>query len=356
MATQATDERRPATDGPGALRPAEALDRARQLADEGRAIEAIEVLSAANRAKRNAKVEAELVRLRHVAFHEVEPAATPWVDHPDPFPDLQGRIPEIGRDELSAAVLGGALQHHGSLLVRGLVGEPWIGSLTEDIDEVFAGCQAHVDGAPVNETSPWFVPFKAPEGYTLGYGRQWVIDGGGVWMVDAPRAMFDVLESFEEAGLRDAVTGYLGERPALSVKKWTLRRVPIDSGTDWHQDGAFLGTGIRTVNVWLSLTRCGGSTDAPGLDVVPQRLDRIVETGTKGAVFDWSVGQGVVDEVMGGQPTERPMFAPGDALLFDEWNLHRTAAGPGMARPRYAIESWFFTPSQYPGDQCPVLW
>ena len=37
----------------------------------------------------------------------------------------------------------------------------------------------------------------------------------------------------------------------------------------------------------------------------------------------------------------RPVFAPGDALLFDELLLHRTAAA-ARTQDRYAIESWFF--------------
>ena len=36
-----------------------------------------------------------------------------------------------------------------------------------------------------------------------------------------------------------------GERPALSANKATLRRVPVKTSTDWHQDGAFLGQDIR---------------------------------------------------------------------------------------------------------------
>ena len=55
--------------------------------------------------------------------------------------------------------------------------------------------------------------------------------------------MFDVLDTFDAVGLGPALTGYLGERPVLAAKKWTLRRVPLDSGTNWHQDGAFLGQG-----------------------------------------------------------------------------------------------------------------
>ena len=74
----------------------------------------------------------------------------------------------------------------------------------------------------------------------------------------------------------------------LSANKCTLRRVPLTSNTDWHQDGAFLGRGIRALNVWVALTHCG--VDAPGMDLLPRRLDHIVETGTGGAIFDWAVG------------------------------------------------------------------
>ena len=51
----------------------------------------------------------------------------------------------------------------------------------------------------------------------------------------------------------------------------------------------------------------------------------------------------------------RPLFEPGDALLFDDLMLHRTAAAPGLTRARYAIESWFFAPSTYPADQIPIV-
>ena len=54
---------------------------------------------------------------------------------------------------------------------------------------------------------------------------------------------------YSECGLTDLVAGYLGERPALSLEKWTLRRVPPTANTSWHQDGAFLGETVRTVNV-----------------------------------------------------------------------------------------------------------
>jgi hypothetical protein len=130
--------------------------------------------------------------------------------------------------------------------------------------------------------------------------------------------------------------------------------VPVDTNTDWHQDGAFLGRDVRTLNLWLCLSECGD--DAPGLDMVPRRFDEVLATGTEGAFFDWAVAQDVVDAARGDVEIVRPHFAPGDALLFDHLFLHRTAAAPGMTRERHAIETWFFAPSAYPDGQIPLAY
>jgi hypothetical protein len=223
--------------------------------------------------------------------------------------------------------------------------------LVEGIDKALELCDLGMNGAPVEETEPWYMPFNPGLGYNLGWGRRFVLDGGGLWAVDSPHVMFELIELYEAVGLSDVLTGYLGERPALSVKKCTLRRVPTTTGSDWHQDGAFLGEGIRTVNVWLTLTHCGDV--APGLDLVAKRMPGVLETGTEGAKFDWSVGPGVVERVADDRIV-RPIFEAGDALLFDDFNLHSTAVSPEMTESRYAIESWFFAPSTYPHSQVPV--
>ncbi len=158
--------------------------------------------------------------------------------------------------------------------------------------------------------------------------RTSVREGGGAWTADSPRTLFDLTEIFDEVGLTSVVTGYLGERPALSVSKGTLRRVPLDTlNAEWHQDGAFLGKPIRTLNVWLALSQAG--VDSPGLDLLPRRLDGIVETGTEGAIFPWTVAPAMVEQAAQGTPICRPTFEPGDALLFDELFLHRTAYRTG---------------------------
>jgi hypothetical protein len=334
----------------------DALAEADRLAAADRRLEAVAMLTEANRVDRHPEIDRRLVQLRHSAFAELDRSGglDSWPpDYPDPFPGVQGP-PEVGPDDLSPEVLGGAMVNHGCLLVRGLVREPHLERLVQDIDRTFEASARHQAGAPPEETFPWFTPFKPDPGFSTGFGRQWVLDGGGVWTVDSPPSMFDLLEAFADVHLDDVLTGYLGERPALSVKKSTLRLVPTDTGTDWHQDGAFLGEGIRTVNVWLSLSDCG--VDAPGLDLVPLRLPEVVETGTGGAAFDWSVGPDTVAAITEGT-TEvvSPRFAPGDALLFDELFLHRTGVTPGMTRSRYAIESWFFAASRYPLGQVPIV-
>ncbi len=142
--------------------------------------------------------------------------------------------------------------------------------------------------------------------------------------------------------------------PRSSANKCTLRRVPVDTATNWHQDGAFLGADVRTLNLWLVLSDCGA--DSPGLEIVPRRFDEVLETGTDGAMFDWSVSPTLVDELAEATPVLRPQFRAGDALLFDHLFLHRTAAGPGMTRERYAMETWFFAPSGYPDGQIPLVY
>ncbi|MFM8527351.1 MAG: hypothetical protein ACKOBH_04460, partial [bacterium] len=121
----------------------------------------------------------------------------------------------------------------------------------------------------------------------------------------------------------------------------------------WHQDGAFMGQ-VRSLNLWLALSRCGDV--APGMDVLPARLDEFIETGGKGTAVNNQVSQERAEEAARAHGVEiaRPIFAPGDALLFDEMFLHATAADGPMTEPRYAIESWFFTPAALPPGYVPI--
>ena len=61
-----------------------------------------------------------------------------------------------------------------------------------------------------------------------------------------------------------------------------------------------------------------------------------------------------MEEVAEGAQVQRPIFEPGDVMLFDELFLHATGADIDMPNTRYAIESWFFGPSKFPEGYAPV--
>jgi hypothetical protein len=332
------------------------LRRSAELVADGRRDEAIDLLTTFDVAHRPPEVARRILQLRHEAFADVAggPGRAVWPpDYDDLFADVgAGSLPEIAAADLSAEAVGAGILHHGSLIVRDLVDGAAVTALVEQIDLALAAAQTWLDGASPDETAPWFEIFTPSPPFSVGLSRRFVVQGGGVLGPDSPLAMCAVIDVLEGAGVRPVLTEYLGERPALSAKKTTLRRVPPDSGSDWHQDGAFLGADVRTVNIWLSLSHCG--VDAPGLDVVARRLD-LVDTGTEGAIFDWSVGRPVVDRAAGPEGVVRPVFRPGDALLFDDRNLHATACAPEMQASRYAVEAWCFAPSQYPADQVPLV-
>jgi hypothetical protein len=341
----------------GALVAADPLERAEELAAEGRALEAMEVLEAANARRPDDRYERRLAELRHAAFTELDrtPGFPEWpVDHrTDRSAPGPPEIPSCPVDELSGSRLRTAILEHGCLLVPGLASPADVSELTAGIDRAFE-VRDDVAAGRAEEPTAWFHQLALDPKSARSLGRKWVQGGSALLTADSPHMLSELFAFFDRSGLKEVLTDYLGERPVLSANKCTLRRVPIDTNTDWHQDGAFLGDGIRAANVWVALSDCG--EDAPGLDLVPRRFDQVLETGTGGAFFDWAVGPEVVAVAARGAPVVRPRFSAGDALIFDELFLHRTAVDEAMTRSRYAIESWFFAPSTYPEGQVPIVW
>jgi hypothetical protein len=331
----------------------DALSVAQALVDRGQFDEAIAYARAENRRVRNPALERELVKWRRQAFSSVDLTRrrSTWPpSFPDPFPG-NVTVPELPMLALDVASLGGGITHHGALIVRGLFCAAEAKSFADGIDEAMRVRSAAAGSSGENS---WYSPFPLPNNPPLSHTRKtWVENSGAMWAADSPRLLFDLIEILDHKGVIALVASYFGERPALSVGKCTLRRVPASTGTDWHQDGAFLGSDIRTVNMWVALSECG--IDAPGLDMVPRRLPNVVATGTHGATFDWSVGPAMVDQVTGDRPIVTPHFQAGDAIFFDQLFLHRTGVRPSMVRDRWAIESWFFAPSSYPMEQEPLL-
>jgi Phytanoyl-CoA dioxygenase (PhyH) len=331
------------------------LAEANRLADDRRGLEAIRRLTEANQAQRDAQIEERLVTLRYDVFPSL-PRRSPDERPPDVVREWTGEpLTATAPQDLDLTTLRRGLAQHGCVLVRGLIPPERAEALSRGIDralDAFDGCEATGSvSAP-----PWYVPFAPTNaGDFASRRRGWVRASGGLWTADSPRMLFELTELAEDTGIAALIEAYFGERPALSANKCTLRRVPIDTNTNWHQDGAFLGRQVRSLNLWLALSPCG--VDASGLDIVPQRFDEILPTGTEGAYFNWSVSPQVVEDAAGGPDAiMSPEFGPGDALLFDHMFLHRTGIRPGMTRERWAIESWFFAPSSYPDGQIPLAY
>jgi hypothetical protein len=323
--------------------------------DLDRCFDEIARLTAENLESRDPGKERRILELRHHAGIALGPQSTGKAGYPEPALDAlpAGDLPEVTPDELTPELLRAAITGRGALLVRGLLDPAEADRLAGEIDQAFQAHEAHNEGGSVPEG--YYEEFNPESGFQLG-SRAWVNTASGLWATDSPRVMFSMLEAMDRAGLQQLATGYLGERPAISIEKCTLRRVnpdflPGNNYSAWHQDGAFLGE-VRALNVWLTLSRCGDV--APGLDIVPRRLGYIAPTGGEGTAFNWSVSQQVAQECAGERGIKRPIFQPGDVMLFDELFLHSTAAAPGMTETRYAIETWFFGPSAFPGEYTPL--
>jgi hypothetical protein len=325
--------------------------------ESGRGIEElaaeIDQLMRSNRERRDAEIERRLIELRHLAGLRLMESPEGASGYPEPafdrLPHRNGGLPGVEPSELTPELVRAGLLRDGCLLVRGLVDRSDAERIRSEIERAFAARDATLAG---KRAEPGYYDEFEPDPRFRGFlARDWVSGGGGLWVADSPHLLFEMLDAFESTGLRRVISDYLGETPTISVQKCTLRKVDPDAGHGWHQDGAFMGD-VRALNVWLSLSRCGD--ESPGMDVVPRRLDQIVPTGTEGALFEWSVSPQVAEEAAGETGILRPIFEPGDVLLFDELFLHSTAADPKMKKSRFAIESWFFGSSASPEDYAPL--
>ena len=222
---------------------------------------ALELLEASNRSARSDEVEIALAKLRHRCFERLAttpPGSEPAEPSRSPAIGASG-LPECGSAGLTAHQVRAALVEHGCLLVRGAVDAACTHALAEEIDRSFAA-QELADSTET--TSAWWSPLALDAAQTNSLGRKWVRGGGGVLLADAPRLLEETLDMYTALGLRAVVTDYLGSRPVLSANKCTLRRVAV---TDQRRlaPGRRLSrdSGIRAINMWLTLTPCG--VDAP---------------------------------------------------------------------------------------------
>jgi hypothetical protein len=331
------------------------LAEADELSRAGRPADAIDALVAASREHRDPAIEIRVLRFREEAARSVEPEAgrSPWPPlYEDPFPDVVGRVPEIQLAELRADVMGGAVAHHGALIVRNLLEPEQARRVIEGIHRAKDQRSRNDDGAAVDdERASRYVQYPHGPGINM---RPRIEQRGGIWLADSPASAAYVLDVLTARGVIPAVAEYFGERPCFSLQKSVLRQVePVFGPAGWHQDGAFLGAAVRSMNVWTALTPCGGDRPTSGLEIIPKRMAEVLPSDS--GIVRHSVARTVIDETIAETPPVRPEFEPGDGIVFDERLLHRTYLHENMTDDRYALECWLFAPSHPSPEYLPFL-
>jgi hypothetical protein len=149
--------------------------------------------------------------------------------------------------------------------------------------------------------------------------------------------------ALERTAMPPSISAWLGGRAGLSLNASSVRLSELDAKVRrvFHQDGNFLGgVAAQTLNCWIALDPCG--KDAPGLEVFPRRMDRLLAAGTEGSVVKWEIDETLVYRELGVENRWIPEFNPGDAFVFDHLHVHRTYVTDSMIRNRHAIECWMF--------------
>lgn len=340
-----------------------ALGESQALLEAGQVRQAITVLEQAGRQTLHPAIAQRLVDVRVEAFGRMS-----WPDAPPQWPpphdgryaDEQG-FPEIDLAQLDVGALKAGVFGKGGLIVRGLMPPDVVTTMRGNIDRTLEARRQAVMAETTPDTAVWFNRSEKVRGGPVQLDKDnsnRYSNSGSVWCADSPVMSLALTQFYRDLGLPQLLAQYFGEAAVLSVRKWVLRCITPNNGSEagWHQDGRFLGDpDIRTVNLWIALTDCGAGAAAPGIELVGENNGTLYATGTAGADFDWTVSQAVVDEVTRTHPTAVPAFRAGDAIFFDHFNLHRTAFGTDHTRNRYAIESWFFAGSSAPHKQQPLV-
>ncbi len=317
-------------------------------------------------ATRDLQADAATLAARLEAFRDRFPTSsqTP-IDHESeqpPWPD-DSPLPEVTADEFDVQKLRSAMAASGSLIVRGFLDQTTADAYKTIVDHVLSACDVRPKNCSSHDISrslycnpPNAITSLMPDA-KLSRSRGFHRLSGSAMCIESSSVAEQLLELYEDKGLKSIIGDYLGEEACLSALKWVLRRskFPINPFS-WHQDGAFMGSDINSINMWIPLDTCGGDSDAPGLDVLPVRLREIVNTGTEGAAFTWSVSEGDIGQQYGEQSIISPVFNAGDAFFFDHFYLHRTQFRESFSALRYAIETWFFGNSNFPKNQIPLGW
>ena len=282
-------------------------------------------------------------------------------------------VPEVDLSEFSLDYLKESLRTKGCLIVRNFFSTDEVKAMRSFVDHSFA-INSHpdtrvnkylakrVDFEPVLRKTRVAIKEKKKQNptyvNTAMFGSKLTQPLGekkSFLTAQTPILVEKLLNLFDEKGLKTLLKDYFGHDPCVSVYKWALRRsTPPEAPIDFHQDGAFMGDEISSLNCWVPLSDCGSGNDVHGLDVVPKRFMSAFQKGS--GVMDWTVSEKAVVDAYSEEAIVTPSFRQGDIFFFDHLLVHRPQSLPNASCPRYAIETWFFDSVNFPKNQVPIKW
>jgi phytanoyl-CoA dioxygenase PhyH len=282
-------------------------------------------------------------------------------------------VPEVDVSEFSSDFLKKSLRTKGCLIVRNFFSTDEVKAMRSFVDHSFAincnpdsrvnqylGKRVNFDAVLAKTRAAIKEKKKENPTYvnTAMFGSkltQPLGDKKSFLTAQTPILVEKLLNLFDEKGLKTLLQDYFAHDPCVSVYKWALRRsTPPEAPIDFHQDGAFMGDEISSLNCWIPLSNCGSGSDVHGLDVVPKRFMTTFRKGS--GVMDWTISEKAVVDAYTEEAIVTPSFREGDIFFFDHLLVHRPQCLPNASGQRYAIETWFFDSVNFPKNQIPIKW
>ena len=259
---------------------------------------------------------------------------------------LSTALPDYDANSITAEQFQSALERHSVILLRNAVSPERVKFMRDLVVNIYSEYDRlmprRMAGEDVSKEAFYTVPRLwtdlTPEFFNNF--RKY----GSILLAYNLFAAEEVVQTISSFAFLPFVETFLGAQPMLGLNPSSVRKGdPFAGGRClFHQDGQFLGgPGIKTLNTWVALDDCG--VDAPGVEVIPQRVGDILKCGGSDVDMSWEITDDTVFDRFGGrQAAWAPQINAGDVLAFDQMNVHRTHITPGMGRERYALECWMF--------------
>lgn len=282
------------------------------------------------------------------------------------------QVPEIDAKQLTVDILKKAIREKGCLIARDFFDADEVRQMRAYVDHAFAinddrtsfvhkYLAKQVDLEEVLEKTRADIEEKRKSNPTYtntvrtGPTLHRPLGNRSYLLAQTPMLTQKLFTLYEKKQLKALLRSYFASEPCVSVYKWVMRRSgPPETPHDFHQDGAFMGDDITSLNCWIPLSDCGAGYDLHGMDILPVRLVNAFAKGS--GALNWTISPQSVIDAYSEESIVTPTFKAGDMFFFDHLLVHRTQCVPAIDNKRYAIETWFFDSVNFPKNQIPLKW